>query len=1730
MADKSEKNNLNRVNFGEALVGKKRLIDPEKISIKRRLLMLCLGLIAIPTLGLFTALAESVIENTSASEKLTQENTIKTDSEGKADSLFQNLVQFLNEATNKVETVKLHEGEKGKGNEDHKATCYLAYNTKLKAWERDPDLEKYVEKAKTLGLSEKNCFRILTDRKLRREQVDIKASGAKNSSAGSACIEFLPSLKKQSKLRYEDYVEVNPIQRDLVMENRNGQLCIEGLSLGKEYEFKLLPGFPGGDDYETDISERLSVYLPNREPIISFRERGYILPSHGPQTIPIDTINTTKARVVVIRIPERNLIKSLDDSFLRSLTRWEINWIKTNDGSLLFDGEVEFPVQENTRVTSGLQIKNLIGEKTKAGLYIIAAGKPSESKDDWAPDTTQWFVVNDIGTSLFHGPDGLYVLTRSLETAEILSNVTVTLITKNNRELAQEVSDTKGAVFFPKSLLNGSGGDTPALIRTASPTRGFGFISLKQKAFDLRDRGVAGREVPDTVDAFMYTERGVYRPGETIFLNAIVRNDRGVAFDENIPLTLRIVRPDGLEVNRYVLRDNGGAAYSKRIVLDQSAHMGEWHAYLHVNPDDPAVGRTSFQVNDFVPPKIEVKASGSITSKNGKSELAVDVAGKYLFGSPADGLDVKAFAKINARRQPYKNWNSFFFGLEEEKFSPIKVELDTTTLDETGKAQLFGTIEDFPDTTVPLEVKITTQVFELGGRAKVANFSLPLKNLDIAIGIDPRFENDRVQENSTAIFEIVTLDRAGNAIPAKNLKYRLLKEHRRYTWFRSSGGWDYEVHIKDEELEIGSFDVPKDKLATIQFQMSWGAYRLELTDPKTLAMTSYRFSAGWGGDASGPDRPDNLQIKFDKENYSIGEMARIFVAPPFSGKLVLAVVGKELEFIEAGNISAGGKTIETKISERWSGEPGVYIMPLVYRPAHTKGEQNSGRALGLKWMPLDVKKQRLELALNSVGTLLPGQKLDVKVKTINASSETYVSVAAVDDGVLGLTDYTAPDPFSYFFSQRLLAYEIRDTYGYLINPYETERSVLAFGGDEAADRLDRGLTNRSSRVISLFSGVVKAGADGIARLSFDIPQFSGRLRLMAVAWNKRQVGHIEKTVTVSEPVVSELVLPRFLAPGDKALATASFHNIEGVDGEYKVTFSTDGPVDLGFQSTYLVDIEKDRPLTLSIPLNARAIGSANIYMDVSGPGNFRTTKNWKLSVRPAQPYILEKSFGILSSGERHIIRRDLLRKYVPGTAKAFFSVGSIPSFGSRVHINKLKRYPYRCLEQTTSRGMGFLFGTGKYPSSNTAHLFPVDLKEQLAKTISRLAILQRHDGSFGLWSSSDNSEKWLSVYATDFLTRANEVGFYVPKKTIRAAVAWLRSNIRGGYFKTWEKVATAAYSHYVLARIGEGNIGKLRHFYDNYRDEFPSATETAFMVSALDAYGDVGRSKQAKDSLMEWTSNAFNSPSYIQYDHYSSPLREIAATLHIAAENDIKNKKLISVAESFSKHISERKYFSTHESAWISMAALSIERWASKYQVVVNDNEFNGPTPTNINWSSIGLTKNIYIQNTGRNDATYGVSVTGVVRQKLPRESRGFTISRKLLDLDGNELKSNSIRQGDTIIVQLSGSVKNNSQLSNWDEVQAMVIDLLPAGFEIEAANLSDYKMHHSETDKAFVKGRDDRYVAALNFSENGEFYVTYLVRAVTKGNFVFPAPYIENMYRPDRYARGEISRIEIKE
>ncbi len=767
-------------------------------------------------------------------------------------------------------------------------------------------------------------------------------------------------------------------------------------------------------------------------------------------------------------------------------------------------------------------------------------------------------------------------------------------------------------------------------------------------------------------------------------------------------------------------------------------------------------------------------------------------------------------------------------------------------------------------------------------------------------------------------------------------------------------------------------------------------------------------------------------MKLDREEYQAGSIARVFISPPFSGELVLVVAGKELEIIPAGKITRDGKIVEIPIKSHWAAEPGVYVMPIVFRPGETAVERQPGRAVGVAWMKMNTSNRKLNVSLNSRDEVRPGQTLTINVNSASPGSETFVTLAAVDDAVLGLTGYETPDPFSHFFAQRWLAYEVRDTYGYLINPTGAERAVVRSGGDEAAARLDRGLSARSSKVVSLFSGIVRTDGEGKAEISFAAPQFSGRLRLMAVAWNARQMGHAESTVQVRDPVVSDLVLPRFLAPGDRAFATATFTNVSGVVGTYQVTFASNGPVMLDGESSWSFELGAKDTFSVDVPLVGSGVGVAGISMRVKGPIAFEVEKNWDLAVRPTQPVTARKQFVRLGKGEEKNLTASLVRSYLEGTEAVTLSIGSIPSFGVQALVDGLRVYPYRCLEQTTSRGMAFLFGTGRYPAEGTLKKFPDEFVRELDAAISRLATLQRRDGSFGLWSSSGRRQKWLSAYATDFLVRAREAGLRVPDGLFDNALGWLRSSVRGGYFRGTESVSSAAYAHYVLARANRGNPGKLRHFFDTYKHHFPSTLESAFVATALASYGDAVRSQQAGKEVLDWIGGAMDRTD-TRYDYYSSPTRQVAAVLHLTAEANWKDAELGALATRFAERLAAKKYFSTQESAWISMAAHSIERWTRDYRVEANGRLWTGPAPTRMRLSPTMLKQGFSVKNVGTEDATYEIAVRGVMGPTLPPAENGFSIKRDLIGEDGKPVSPAEIKQGDLILVRLSGRIAPTS-------------------------------------------------------------------------------------------------------
>jgi alpha-2-macroglobulin len=1561
-----------------------------------------------------------------------------------------------------------------------------------------------------------------------RFQKSVTARASVDENSGTACIRFDRRINKSSGSLYADYLSVSPQVDDLVVTVRGAEICASGLAFGEIYQISVLPGLPSVDELTTIQGPTQDVFVAHPSPKMAFRERGYILPQFGNQVIPLEITGFSEAKIKVLRIPERNLLNGIDDDFLTNIRRWEVDNIEQSEGSLVFEGIVEF--QGNTRKssTAGLSVEDLLGHQLESGLYVIIADKVDNDGRRWDSVATQWFVVSDIGTSLFWGPDGLHVQTRSLNSAKPLAGISVSLVARNNRVLATVKTDEKGYIRIAPALLNGKGGDQPLFVLTEGDEAGFSFVNLGQAAFDFRDRGVGGRKVPEPVDGYLFSERGIYRPGEDVYLTGFVRDDKGNALEGNLPLTLVIVRPDGVEVDRKILRSTAVSAYTSKFALDTGVAMGEWSAHLYVDVSGTPIGSANFQVADFVPPKIEVDVIGEVVKNDVTNQLNLNVSADYFFGAPAKGLRVKPGARISLLENPYPEFTDFHFGLVEEEFSPITVKIDEGQLNENGEVTIAATINTYPSSTVPLALDVRADVFEPGGRVQSARTTIPLNNLSSALGIRPLFDENRVASDARAAFEVVLLDSSGALLKNKALDISLYREHRHYTWFIRSGTWDYEFYTTDELIEESNATTSPTGRGAIDVSVSWGAYRLEVRDPDTMAISSYRFYAGWGGDASGPDIPDSLNVKLDQEDYVVGETARLFVAPPFAGELVLVLAGKELEFISVGHIPTEGKIVEIPISEKWANEPGLYVMPIVYRPGDKSLKQQSGRAIGVSWMKLNYQARTLQVNLELPSEIRSDQPLKVVVDTGSVSPDTYVTVAAVDDAVLGLTQYKSPDPSGYFFAQRQLAYEIRDTYGYLINPYGADRAIIQSGGDTSAERMDRGLSVRSSKVVSLYSGIMKTNSDGIGEVTLDIPQFSGRLRVMAIAWNAKQVGSAAKSLQVRDPIVAELVLPRFLAPGDRADATATLHNVSGLAGSYKVVFSTSGPVDIEHNLEQIHSLALNESKSASIPVLGTGVGTANITMAVSGPDAFYVEKSWDIEVRPIQPIMVENKFVRLESGNSEVLSGDILRPYLAGTASAVLSVGSVPSFGLQSLVDDMIRYPYRCLEQTTSRAMAFLFGAGRYPSEGVVSSFPPKYVDQIRAAIRRLSSLQRTDGSFGLWSSNDPVERWLSAYATDFISRAKTAGFHVPFALHENAIGWLSASIQSGYF-TDTQLSPAAYAHYVLARTNRGNLSKLRHFVDTSGDRFPSSVEWGFMASALTSYGDEDRASMARRKMLSLSDNLNES----RYDYYSSWRRQRAALIHLAAEMEDPDEKFVGMAFALAKDLAHTKHMSTQESAWIAMAARSVEAWASDYQVDGNGTLWRGPDPTRTALSQQSLEQGFTVTNSGSDDTIYELSIRGIKGETLPPATNGYTVKRELFGENGKPASLNDIKQGDVFLVRLSGGRNNAS--SGWRIAQAMIVDFLPAGFEIETVDTNEYpiKMPASSSMRKnsiqFENGRDDRYVAAIDLSRGEQFEVQYIVRAVSRGNYAYPAPYVESMYEPDQFARGVVGSVEVR-
>ena len=1546
-----------------------------------------------------------------------------------------------------------------------------------------------------------------------------------DAAAPRACFQFSENLLS-TKSDFSSYVAVSGPQGTSIS-SEDAQLCVEGLKHGESYNIVVRQGLPSDVDEELLKSADYSIYVRDRSPSVRFTGKNYVLPKTGQQGIPVVTINTSSVEVEVYRIGGRSLLPTVrSEDFLEQASGSSAMAIATEKGQKIWSGTLNTKSDLNQDVTTAFPIGDVVKDM-QPGVYVMFARPPGAATsngddDSFATRATQWFVISDLGLTSFSGNDGLHVLVRSLSSAAPVGGIEVRLVAKNNEVLATKSTDASGYLRFDSGLSRGSDGLAPSLLTVSDGKGDYGFLDLAQTAFDLTDRGVKGRAAPGPLDAFLYTERGVYRSGETVYLTALLRDSAGAAVS-GLPLTAIVTRPDGVEFKRQIVADQGLGGRSISIPLLSNAQSGTWRAEVFSDPKRPAIGSASFLVEDYVPERLELDLKAASDFVRPGEPVTINLAARYLYGAVGSNLDISGDFKIEAAESiALPALKGYEVGLTDETFEAVAGEIEAgSATDDKGRAKI---VVPLTETTAirPLQANITLNVSESGGRAITRAVTVPIVPAGSLIGVKALFEDGKLTDGAKAGFDVVIVDNDGKRIGRKGVRWVLNRIDRRYQWFFKDGRWNYEAVKTTRAVANGLVDLSEAAPAQLAETVKLGSYRLDLkADGLVGAETSVSFSVGWDGERTA-NTPDVLDMTLDKKAYAVGDTMTVKLDPRFGVKATIAVMSDKLHAIELVDVPAAGGVATLKVKAEWGG--GAYLVALAHRPLDVSAQRAPGRSIGLAWFAIERSARVLDVKLDAPKTILPRGKLSVPVKLagFKAGEEAFVTLAAVDVGILNLTRYKAPEASEFYFGQRQLGLELRDLYGFLIDGLQGTRGAIRSGGDGGGPQ-----TVGAPPIfepLSRYSGVTRVGADGSALIEFDIPAFNGTVRLMAVAWSGSQVGEASSDVIIRDPIVLQGTLPRFMSIGDQSRFHVAIDNVEAPAGDYVVDVDVRGPVSVPAESLRTtLRLAKGQKTSITLPVTAAGVGTARFDLRLKGQG-VDLTQQLVLRVQPSNSGLVRRSVRPLSSNGAVTLSSDLLGEMIPGSGTVSVSVSSLVALDVPSLLKQLDRYPYGCTEQTVSRALPLLYVN----RLEAQERFSLDEKadDRIRASIERLLARQSSNGSFGLWTVG-GEDLWLDAFVADFFTRAREQKFAVPQKAYDLALDHLRNGVVNASGVKPEESAGMAYAIYVLARNGRPVMGDLRYLVDTKLSEFASPLSRAQLGAALAMLGDRGRAasafKSALDQLDALRDDGFSRPDY------GSKLRDSVGLVALLAETngsraDIQRASLVT-----ERARDAARYTSTQEQSWMIVAAQALAKDADQQSLSIDGQAVKGAYHRTFAQAALDE-KPVTITNQGANPLRAIVNVSGVPVTPEPATDQGFKIERSYYTLKGQPIDPNRAKQNDRIIV----SLKITERIPHFGRL--LLVDPLPAGLEIdnpnlvENATLPDAGWLKREVEPATTEYRDDRFVAAFdrNATQPAVFSVAYIVRAVSPGRYVRPGAYIEDMYRPERFGRGETGILDI--
>jgi uncharacterized protein YfaS (alpha-2-macroglobulin family) len=782
--------------------------------------------------------------------------------------------------------------------------------------------------------------------------------------------------------------------------------------------------------------------------------------------------------------------------------------------------------------------------------------------------------------------------------------------------------------------------------------------------------------------------------------------------------------------------------------------------------------------------------------------------------------------------------------------------------------------------------------------------------------------------------------------------------------------------------------------------------------------------------------------------------------------------------------------------------------------------RNPARALGLTHAAIDPGARALAATVEVAAEAAPRGPLDVAVKVdgVTAGETAYVTIAAVDVGILNLTGFEAPDPSDYYFGQRRLGVGIRDIYGRLIDGLNGATGEVRSGGDAGAQaRLQA--PPPTEELVAYFTGPVTVGEDGYARASFDLPSFNGTVKVMAVAWSKTGVGQASADVLVRDPVVVTASVPRFLSPGDSSRLLLEIVHATGPSGRMGLDVTANGltlgEVPSGF------DLGDKAKAVFEVPVTAGAVGIQTIDVSLTTPDGKVLKKTLTVPVQVNDPEVARISRLELKKGQSFTFDDNVFAGLVPGSGKAVMAVGPLARLNAPGLLAALDRYPYGCTEQMTSKALPLLY------FDEVAQVMDLqgaaDIQRRIDEAVVEILANQSSTGGFGLWGPYEG-DFWLDAYVTDFMSRAKAQGYQVPDLAFKNALANLRNQVN--YAPDFSAETNGggealAYALMVLAREGAAAIGDLRYYADVKGDDFSTPLAQGQLGAALASYGDQARADAMFRKAVAKMEALEPEVGQVWRVDYGTRYRDAAALLTLAVEAGSQAVDREALTDRIAV---QGQNLSTQEATWALLATNALIDRPGADGITIDGKPADGPL---VRVLDAGAVTPVVVKNDGA-DTTVTVTTYGVPSDPEPAGGNGYAISRTYYTMAGEEVALDKVAAGTRLVTVLEVTP------FGYGEARLMVSDPLPAGLEIDNPNLmsagSTSELGWLETlnEVAHSEFRQDRFLTAVDWSSDQPFKLAYVVRAVSPGTFHHPAASVEDMYRPDFRARSETGAVTV--